>query len=67
LHALGAAVGEPQEAKEKAKVKKRGLYDSSAASEKVPAAKAIFRQSCIHDQVTYNHSAEKKYSRVMAY
>jgi hypothetical protein len=43
-----------QEAKEKAKVKKHGLNDSSAASEKVPAAKAIFRQSCIHDQVTYN-------------
>jgi hypothetical protein len=37
-----------QESKEKAKVKKRGL----ATLQRRESAKAIFRQPCIHDQVT---------------
>jgi hypothetical protein len=37
-----------QEAKEKAKVKKRGL----ATLQRRESAKAIFRQSCIHDQAS---------------
>jgi hypothetical protein len=36
--------------KEKSKVKKRGL----ATLQRRESAKAIFQQSCIHDQVTYN-------------
>jgi hypothetical protein len=45
-----------QEAKEKAKVKKRGLYDSPAAGEKVRAGRKSYLPSIlhIHDQVTYN-------------
>jgi hypothetical protein len=43
-----------QEAKEKAKVKGRGLTALQLPARKcVPVAKAIFRQSCIHDQVPY--------------
>ena len=37
-----------QEAKEKAKVKKRGLYDSSAASEKVRAGRKSYLPTILH-------------------
>jgi hypothetical protein len=44
-----------QEVMEEAEVKKRGLTTLQLPARKcVPVAKAIFQQSCIHNQVTYN-------------